>query len=89
MKEYQYGIENPSRREYNDAKQDILQSSIHVGGLNSEDAYDELLHVLYSANTILNFRKQQSPRNNPATTGNGMTTESDNQKGQMTPGTGP
>jgi hypothetical protein len=64
---YHYGIKTPTEKDCEIAEHDILKSSVNLENLDSADAYDELQDVLHSANTIINFYKQQKLPSAPAT----------------------
>jgi hypothetical protein len=67
MNRYHSGIKTPTEKDCEIAEHDILNSSVNLENLESADAYDELQDVLHSANTIINFYKQQKLLSAPAT----------------------
>ena len=67
MNRYHYGIKNPTEKDWEIAKHEILESSVNLEDLDSADTYLELQDVLRAANTIINYHKQQKSLSTPAT----------------------
>ena len=67
MNQYHYGIKNPTEENLENAKHEILKSSVNLEDLDSADAFVELQDVLRAANTIINFHEHQKSLSAPAT----------------------